>query len=112
VINMVWTKIGDMKHKIIVKHITGYTRDDNGDDIPTWETFFETRAKVEINSGREFYASRKVNAQWDGLFKFLYHPGIKPTMKVFYGTREFNILTVLNPEEANVQTWLECKEVI
>jgi SPP1 family predicted phage head-tail adaptor len=109
---MQYASVGEMNKRITIKHITGYTRDDNGDDQPIWSTLCTVWAKVEIDSGREFYASRKVNAEWNGLFKFWYYSGIKPNMKVFYGTREFDILTVLNPNEANVQTWLECKEVI
>jgi SPP1 family predicted phage head-tail adaptor len=109
---MQYASVGEMTKRITIKCITGYTQDDNGDDQPTWDAFCTVWAKVEINSGREFYASRKTNAQWNGLFKFWYKAGIKTTMKVFYGDREFDILMVLNPDEANMQTWLECKEVI
>jgi SPP1 family predicted phage head-tail adaptor len=109
---MKWTQPGEMTKRITIKQITGYTQDDNGDPVEDWQTLYTVWAKVEINSGREFYASRKVNAQWNGLFKFWHKTGIDTTMKVFYGTREFDILTVLNPNEANVQTWLECKEVV
>jgi SPP1 family predicted phage head-tail adaptor len=109
---MEYAKNGDMNKKIVIKYNAGTTTDDNGDPIENWQTLCAVWAKVEINSGREYYASRKVNAEWNGLFKIWYRSGIDTTMKVFYGSREFDILTVLNPNEANVQTWLECKEVV
>jgi len=108
---MTWTKPGEMTQKIVIKHITGYTRI-NGDNVPTYEPLFSPWAKIEISSGGEFWASQKTNAKWNGLFKFWHYAGLDTTMKVFYGTREFDILTVINPQEANRETWLECKEVI
>jgi SPP1 family predicted phage head-tail adaptor len=110
---MQYASVGEMTKRITVKYnAAGDTKDANGDPVEDWQPLCTVWAKVEINSGREFYASRKVNAQWNGIFKFWYRPGIDSTMKVFYGDREFDILTVLNPNEANVQTWLECKEVV
>jgi SPP1 family predicted phage head-tail adaptor len=108
---MTWTKPGEMTQKIIIKHITGYTQV-NGDNIPIYEPLFSPWSKIEINSGGEFWASQKTNAKWNGLFKFWHYIGLDTTMKVFYGTREFDILTVINPQEANRETWLECEEVI
>jgi len=109
---MNWTKPGEMTQKIVIKYITGYAQDGNGDNVPTYDPLFSPWAKIEISSGGEFWSAQKVNAKWNGIFKLWYYAGIDTTMKVFYGTREFDILTVINPQEANRETWLECEEVI
>jgi SPP1 family predicted phage head-tail adaptor len=111
---MIWTQPGEFNKKITIRKIDGYTKDENGDKIPNWVDAFTAWAKVEINSGREFWASRKENAVWNGLFKIQYsksRSAIDTTMQILYGSRTFNITSVINPEEANREIWIEAKEV-
>jgi SPP1 family predicted phage head-tail adaptor len=108
-----WLKTAEFNRRITVQKINGYTKV-NGDKIPNWVDVFSAWVKVEVNSGREFWTSRKENAEWNGLFKIRYSKDrsvIDTNMQLVYGTRTFNITSVIDPEEAHREIWIEAKEV-
>jgi len=107
-----WTTAGERNRQISIKHKVKTGTDDNGDPVYDYPTFAKPWAKIEINSGREFWGSRKNNAEWDGLFKIAYRSGITTDMFILYGTRTFNIQAVIDPLEAHREIWIEAKEVI
>jgi phage head-tail adaptor, putative, SPP1 family len=119
---IVWLQPGDFNRKITIQKKDGFTVDENGDKQPNWiNAFPNISASININSGKEFWASRKENAEWDGLFKIQYskvRSAIDTTMQVVYGKdgngndRIFDIIGVSDPLEAHREIWIEAKEVI
>jgi SPP1 family predicted phage head-tail adaptor len=117
---MKWLDEGQFEQKITIEKVDGVTIDnETGEEIPNWVPFLSNIwANVNINSGKEFYASRRENVEWDGLFKAQYRSGITSKMRIKYGKhvdgtdRYFNITSVINPEEANREIHMEAKEVV
>lgn len=62
--------------------------------------------------GREYYAAQKLNAEVTMVFKIRYQTGITPLMRVKYGSRYFQILSVNNVNEKNEFVLISCKEVL
>ena len=110
--NVQWTTSAERNRQITIQSKVKTGKDENGDLVYDYPIFATPWAKVEINSGREFWASRKENAEWDGLFKIVYRPGITTDMQIIYDNRTFDIQTAIDPLEAHREIWIEAKEVI
>lgn len=80
------------------------TKDTFGQAIQTWSDVLVCRASIEPLSGRELVAAQAINAETTHEIVIRYRAGITPAMRVLYGARAFNILSVLNQQERN--RWL------
>lgn len=67
---------------------------------------------MEPISGREFWAGHQVQAEVTHRIRMRYLPGVRPTMKVFFGEREFEIESIINWQERNIDLQLMCKEKV
>jgi SPP1 family predicted phage head-tail adaptor len=117
---MKWLDEGQFDKKITIEEVGSKTFDsETGEVISNWVPHLSSIwANVNINFGKEFFASRRENVEWDGLFKVQYRDGITSKMRIKYGKhadetdRYFNITSVINPEEANREIHMEAKEVV
>lgn len=84
--------------------------DDMGQPIPTWLTVLNTRAQVEVASGREAIAAGQVQATSAVRVTTRWQDGVTPAMRVLIGTRTLNIGAVINVDERNREMRLLCTE--
>jgi SPP1 family predicted phage head-tail adaptor len=66
---------------------------------------------VEPLQGRELWTAKQVVAEVTHRIRFRHLSGVVPTQRVVFGSRTFEILSVINPEERNRELELLCKEV-
>lgn len=83
-----------------------------GEFEDSWEDVKEVWAEVKPVTGRSFFAAQQINSEITHQVVIRYIGNIKPSMRVLYGTREFEILYCMNFDEANEAIQLMCKELI
>lgn len=67
-------------------------------------------AAIEPLRGQEFFAAMRENAEVTTRIRIRYRTGIDRTMLIKHGSITFEILYTINPEFANVELQLMCKE--
>lgn len=80
------------------------------DDI--WDIVKEVWAEVRPVTGKSFFSAQQINSEITHQIIIRYMQGIKPSMKIIYKDREFEILYCMNFNEANESIQLMCKELI
>jgi len=104
-------RAGELRRKVTIQNAT-ITQDSYGAKIETWGTFVAVWASIEPIHGREFFESAKLNANITHRIKTRYAAGVTPDMRVLYGTRLFDIQSIINRDERNRELELMCMEII
>ena len=105
-------KIGHLRHRIVISEYKEVGRDEYNMPILEWAEFAIVWASIEPISGREYWASSQVQAELTHRIRIRYIDGLRPTMKVFYNDREFEIESIINWQERNIDLQLMCKEKV
>ena len=101
--------IGKLRHRIILLKQVNEVND-YGASTQTWKRVATVWADVRPLSGREYFSAQQVQSEVTTQIWLRHIEGIKPTMKVKFRKREFEILSVLNTQERDVSLQLMCKE--
>lgn len=105
-------KIGKLRQRITIQEYVA-TRDSFGAEVPAWTDVATVWASVTPVSGKEYFASAQVNAEVTTKITMRYLAGITPKMRVvFEEARTFEVISVLNFEERNIELNLMCKESV
>ena len=104
-------KIGKLRHRIAIEQVAEI-QDSDGSVIETWSAFADVQASIEPISGREYFAAQTTQAEVTHRFSLRYVSGVTPKMRVKYGSRIFDILSVINVNERNRELQLMCRECI
>ena len=104
-------RAGKLRHKITIQY---YTESQNsyGEMTKTWSDYATVWASIEPIMGREFWESQQINAEVTAKITIRYLADINPKMRVKYGSRIFEIISVINPEEKNRELQLMVKESV
>ena len=102
-------QIGTLRHLIDIQAYTA-NRDSFGSEEPEWVHVATVWARITPVSGKEYFASAQVHAEISTKIAIRYVSGITPNMRVVFGTRIFEIISVLQVEERNIELELLCKE--
>ena len=89
---------GILRHRITIEQLTT-TQDAYGGIIESWSTFKTVWAEISPLRGHEYWEAKQINSQIAGKIRIRYLPGVKPDMRVNFGTRYFNIEAVISPKE-------------
>lgn len=104
-------KIGRLRHRITIQKYTA-TRDSFGADVEDWTDIANVWASITPVSGKEYYAAQQINAEITTKITIRYIKDINPKMRVVFKDRMFEILSVINSEERNIELNLMCKECL
>jgi SPP1 family predicted phage head-tail adaptor len=85
-------------------------QNENLEWIDDWSTFTQCWVSIEPLIGREYWASRQVNAETTGKIRMRYISGITTKMKVIDGPRSYNIEAVIDVENRHKELVLLVKE--
>ena len=107
------TRAGRLRHRIYLQSKV-VVRDSFGSESITWKT--ETPAPIwagiEPLSAREFFASQQMKSEVTHKVIIRYYKGVQTDWRVLWGARQFNIVSIINPEERNRELTLLCTEWI
>jgi len=102
--------MGEMRQRIALqaKTIT------KSEGIPqeNWTTVATIWAAVEDISGKEYFQAGAMQSEVTTRIKIRYRKGITHSMRVLYGSRVFQILSVIDKDERHRVIELLCKEVV
>lgn len=103
-------KAGELNRQITLQTQT-ITADNDGFQMETWADVATVWAAVVTTGGREFYSAQKVKAEMTCLFRIRYRQDITTKMRIQYGSRIFDILSVNDVDGARVELQISAKEV-
>ena len=104
-------RIGKLRHRITIEQ-ADETRDLDGSVVESWSGFATVQASIEPVSGREYFDSQTTQADLTHRIYLRYVSGVTPKMHVKFNQRIFDILSVINTRERNVELQLMCRENI
>lgn len=102
--------MGEMRQRVTLQTRT-VTRVE-GIPEESWATVATVWAAVSDISGKEYFQAQAVQSEVTTRIKIRYRTGITPSMRVLYGSRVFQILSVIDKDERHRVMELMCKEVI
>lgn len=102
---------GNLKQKITFQDYTE-TTDDFGEVTKGYADFRTVYASIVPLSGKEYFTSKQTNAEVSHKIECRHFDGVKPSMRIVYGTRTFNIESVINIREENKTLQIMATEVI
>ncbi len=91
-------KAGQLRHRIVIEKQT-QTKNAIDEIILTWSTFCTVWAAIEPATGQTYYAANQLEAKVDGRVRIRYRDDIEPTMRIKYGDRILNIVSIVHPQE-------------
>ena len=101
-------RAGRLRHQVRIQTPTKDTSPGAGDI--TWSDYATVWAAVEPLRGNEFFTAQQVNAEVTGRVVIRYLSGITPEVRVLFGTRTFEILSVIDVDERHEELQLMVKE--
>ena len=104
-------RIGKLRHRVILQEYIS-SKDSFGAEVETWSDIATVWASIEPLSGREYFAAQQINAEVSAKITIRYRASVKPTMRVLFEGRIFEILSVINTEEKKRELILMCREVL
>jgi len=103
---------GELNRQITIQ-IAQKTRDAAGAETLTWATFASgVWSRIKPTSGNERYINQQMIAEVTHEITIRYRYGIKPTMRILYGRRTFDILAMHDVDEGHYEIRLICKELV
>jgi SPP1 family predicted phage head-tail adaptor len=104
-------RAGDLRHRVTIQ-LPVESQNDFGEVITTWQDYKTVWAVVLPLTGREYFASRQVNAEVTVQIQMRYIPGITPKMRVVEGSKVYEIEAVMDVEGKKKELQLLCTEVV
>lgn len=101
----------NLRHRVTIQHKT-VTRDADGIAAETWQDVTTVWAAVEPLRGREYLQAMAVAVEVTTRVRVRCLPGVTPAMRLLFGSRIFNIVSVIDPEERHRELQLMCVEVV
>jgi SPP1 family predicted phage head-tail adaptor len=102
-------RAGPLRCRITIE-AAAETQGSDGSILTTWETFATAWASIEPLIGREYFAQQREQATVSHKIRMRHQPGITHKMRVAWGSRIFEIESVLNVGERNREIVLMCSE--
>ena len=103
-------KIGDLRHLVSLQNSTN-TSDGAGGFTQSYSTIADVFASINPKKGNEIFSDGAQNPVTHEIFiRYRDDVTINNTTKIVFGTREFNIRSILNLEEKNRFLKIEAEE--
>lgn len=104
-------RAGDLRQRITIQDKSA-ARDSFGQEEITWVEFDVVWAEVEPLTGREFLDAKMVTAEVTTRIKIRHLDGVSPEMRVVFGAKIYDVLSVLHIKEREREDHLMCREII
>jgi SPP1 family predicted phage head-tail adaptor len=102
--------IGRLRHRIVFLKPTEEEKNSFKESVPVYTEFASVRAAVEPMTGKEYAEAQKIRAETTYNITTRYVKGITSDMKIRFGEKEFDIVSILNIGERNEQLKIVASE--
>ena len=104
-------RAGKLKHLITIQQNTPTVSADGG-LVDAWTTFAaDIWAEVQTSGGREFWRQRQLNSELTHAVTIRHLADVKPAMRLSWGSRTLQIISVVDDENKQKSTVLNCREI-
>ncbi|HEI8511243.1 TPA: phage head closure protein [Proteus mirabilis] len=107
---MIGTAAGRFRHIITLQQPEPKPNRISGDEVIWRDVLKDIHASVEPLRGREYFQAQQVQSETTFRIRMRWFPQVKSTMRVCFGSRIFNIVAIIDPEERHRELQLMCKE--
>ena len=102
-------RIGSLQWRITLEQNTP-TANAMGEMVDTYSDFATVWAAIEPLTGNRLFQAQQANSLATGVVRIRYLAGVLPTMRIRFGTRYFQILTIIDVDMNHVELHLLYKE--
>ena len=93
-------RAGRLKHPVTIQRFIS-TVNDFGETIEEWSDLYTTRAEIKPISAKEIFASDRPITEMTHKITIRYREELKPTDRIKFNNRYFNITSIANYNEQN-----------
>lgn len=104
-------RAGDLRHRITIQ-VAARSQNSMGEWIDTWSDLDTVWAAVEPLAGKRYFEAKQANADVTGIVRLRYRTGLQPTMRLKYGDRILQIVSIVHPKERGNETHIYYKEAL
>ena len=91
-------RAGALRHRITLQ-IPALTRNAMGEYVPTYADWATVWGSIEPNSGKRFMEALQANSEIQGSVLIRYRDGLRPDMRIKYGNRILDIISIVHIAE-------------
>lgn len=102
---------GRLRKRVELQSTPITNRNPTGGVVENWTTIVTRWAELIPLRGQERFEAAQMEAQTTIKIRIRYYSQLKPTWRIKYGERIFNITGIANVGERNFAQEIECKEV-
>lgn len=103
--------IGRLNKRITFQQL-GQDKDEYGEIIEQWVDIKTVWAEIAPVSGNQFFAAKQINSEISHNVYIRYRNELLPSMRIYFNSRVFEILYIMNVKEENRLMQIYCKELI
>lgn len=104
-------RAGELRHRVTIQQPVE-SRNSFGEVTVTWQDVATVWAAIEPLRGREFWEARQTVAEMDVRIRIRYRSGITPKMRVVWGSKVYDIESVIDVESRRKELHLMCREMV
>lgn len=106
-------RAGQLRHRVDLQEQGPRVSDGAGGGSAPFVTYAENvPAAIEPLAGREFLQAEQFDVRVTHRVRIRYRAGVRPSHKVIYGSREFDIKSVIDFEERHRELELMSEELV
>ncbi len=102
---------GKLNKKVTIQSAVE-VQSNTGEVTTTWVLLAVVWASVTPLVGNELYKLKSVDAKISVKIRIRYISGITTKMRILYGSRSLNILSIINIKEKNKELLIMCDEIL
>ena len=103
-------RAGKLRHVVDIETAT-QVRTAEGGYTETWTRTAETRASIDPLIGREFFENQTVSGESTHKIRLRGYNSVTKTDRIVFGSRVFNIVSVIDVNERGIEKVIMAKEV-
>ncbi len=102
---------GTLNKRITIQEDRGTTDDGQNRPVANWKSIATVWAGfLDKHAGREYALADQQHSEVTHQIEIRYRSGLDSNMRLLFGIRLFEIVSIANPGEQNVKLILNCKE--
>lgn len=104
---------GKLRHKVTLQELGARVDDGTGGgSIPFADVYTDVWASIEPLAGGELLLIEQWETKRPHRVRTRYYAGVRPSWRVVYGDRVFDIKSIADKEERHIELEMMCEELI